>query len=40
MGRLLARDAQAAGGTPLTWLKFAGLAAGIAIMYLTAFLAK
>ena len=40
VGRLLSRDAQRAGGSALTWLNFAGLAAGILIMYGTAFLVK
>lgn len=40
VGRLLARDAQRTGGSALTWLNFGGLAAGILIMYLTAFLVK
>ena len=40
VGRLLNRDAQRAGGSALTWLNFGGLAAGILIMYGTAFLVK
>lgn len=40
VGRLLTRDAQRTGGSTLTWLNFGGLAAGILIMYLTAFLVK
>lgn len=40
VGKLLGRDARAAGGSALTWLNFGGLAAGILIMYLTAFLVK
>lgn len=40
VGRLLTRDAQRTGGSALTWLNFGGLAAGILIMYLTAFLVK
>jgi zinc transporter ZupT len=40
VGKLLSRDARAAGGSALTWLNFGGLAAGILIMYLTAFLVK
>lgn len=40
VGKLLTRDARAAGGSVLTWLNFGGLAAGILIMYLTAFLVK
>jgi hypothetical protein len=36
----LVRDARAAGSSPLSWPNFAGLAAGILIMYLTAFLVK
>ena len=40
VSRLLTRDARAAGGSALTWLNFGGLAAGILIMYLTAFLVK
>lgn len=40
VGKLLWRDARAAGGSPLAWPNFAGLTAGILIMYLTAFLVK
>ncbi len=40
VGRLLSRDAQRAGGSALTWLNFAGLAAGILIMYGTGLLVK
>ena len=40
VSKLLGRDARAAGGSALTWLNFGGLAAGILIMYLTAFLVK
>jgi zinc transporter ZupT len=40
VGKLLWRDAQRAGQPALSWLNFAGLAAGIAIMYVTAFLVK
>ena len=38
VGRLLVRDAQRMGQPALSWLNFAGLVAGIAIMYLTAML--
>ena len=40
VSKLLVRDGRAAGGSALTWLNFGGLAAGILIMYLTAFLVK
>ena len=40
VGRLLVRDAQRENRPALSWLNFAGLAAGILIMYLTAFLVK
>jgi zinc transporter ZupT len=40
VGKLLARDAGRAGRPALSWLNFGGLAAGILIMYLTAFLVK
>ena len=40
VGKMLTRDARAAGGSALTWLNFGGLTAGIVIMYLTAFLVK
>jgi zinc transporter ZupT len=40
VGKLLARDAGRAGQPALSWLNFAGLTAGILIMYLTAFLVK
>ena len=40
VGKLLTRDARAAGTSPLSALNLGGLAAGIAIMYLTAFLVK
>ncbi len=40
VGKLLGRDARRAGESPMTWLNFGGLAAGILIMYLTAFLVK
>lgn len=40
VGKLLARSAGEAGGPALTWLNAAGVVAGIAIMYATAFLVK
>ena len=40
VGKMLSRDARAAGGSALTWLNLGGLTAGILIMYLTAFLVK
>lgn len=40
VGKLLVRDAQRENRPALSWLNFAGLAAGILIMYLTAFLVK
>lgn len=40
VGRLLAREAQRRGETAVSWLNFAGLTAGILVMYLTAFLVK
>jgi zinc transporter ZupT len=40
VGRLLMREAKRMGQPTLSWLNFAGLTAGILIMYLTAFLVK
>lgn len=40
VGKLLANEAQHQGDTAVSWLNFAGLAAGILIMYVTAFLVK
>jgi zinc transporter ZupT len=40
VGKMLARDARQQGQTAVSWLNFAGLAGGIIIMYLTAFLVK
>jgi zinc transporter ZupT len=40
VGKMLARDARQQGQTAVSWLNFAGLACGIIIMYLTAFLVK
>lgn len=40
VGKLLLRGAQRQDRPVLSWLNFAGLAAGVLIMYLTAFLAK
>lgn len=40
VGKLLMKDAQKRGGKAVSWLNFAGLTAGILIMYLTAFLVK
>lgn len=40
VGKLLQQDAQKRGDTAVSWLNFAGLAAGIVIMYVTAFLVK
>jgi zinc transporter ZupT len=40
VGKLLGQDARRKGGTAVSWLNFAGLTAGILIMYLTAFLVK
>lgn len=40
VGKLLGQDAQRIGETAVSWLNFAGLAAGLLIMYLTAFLVK
>lgn len=38
VGKLLVRDARQQNQPALSWLNFAGLTAGILIMYLTAFL--
>lgn len=40
VGRLLWRDARRREETALNWLNFAGLAAGVLVMYFTAFLVK
>ncbi len=40
VGKLLLKDAQRRGETAVSWLNFAGLTAGILIMYVTAFLVK
>ena len=40
VGRLLVREAQRQSEPALSWMNFAGLTAGILIMYLTAFLVK
>jgi zinc transporter, ZIP family len=40
VSKLLLQDAQHTGITAVSWLNFAGLTAGIVIMYLTAFLVK
>jgi hypothetical protein len=40
VSRFLLRDAQRQGTTAVSWLNFAGLTAGILIMYLTAILVK
>ena len=40
VGKLLVRDAQREGGSALTWLNFGGAAAGVLVMYVTAFLVK
>jgi zinc transporter ZupT len=40
VGKLLARDARRRGDTAVSWLNFAGITAGILVMYLTAFLVK
>ena len=40
VGKLLTRDARRTDQPALSWLNFAGMAAGILIMYLTAFLVK
>jgi zinc transporter ZupT len=40
VGKLLMKEAQRQGDTAVSWLNFAGLAAGIFIMYITAFLVK
>ncbi|MAU01650.1 MAG: metal transporter [Anaerolineaceae bacterium] len=40
VGKLLVKEAERAGDTAVSWLNFAGLAAGIFIMYITAFLVK
>jgi zinc transporter ZupT len=40
VGKLLVQDGRRQGKPALTWLNFAGLTAGILIMYLTAFLVK
>ncbi len=40
VGKLLVKEAQRQGDTAVSWLNFAGLAAGIFIMYITAFLVK
>lgn len=40
VGKLLTRDARRTGQPALSWLNFAGLTAGILVMYATAFLVK
>jgi zinc transporter ZupT len=40
VSKLLVKDAQRQGQTAISWLNFAGLTAGVLIMYLTAFLVK
>ncbi|HRQ42601.1 MAG TPA: metal transporter [Chloroflexota bacterium] len=40
VGRLLAKDAQTQNVPAVSWLNFAGVTAGILVMYLTAFLVK
>lgn len=40
VGKLLLNDAQRRGDTAVSWLNFAGMTAGILIMYITAFLVK
>ncbi len=40
VGKLLLNDAQRRGETAASWLNFAGITAGILIMYITAFLVK
>ncbi|MDT8304610.1 MAG: metal transporter [Anaerolineae bacterium] len=40
VGKLLARDAKRANQPAFSWLNLAGLAAGVLVMYLTAFLVK
>ncbi|HID52362.1 MAG TPA: ZIP family metal transporter [Anaerolineae bacterium] len=40
VGKMLVADSKRAGDTAVSWLNFAGLTAGILIMYLTAFLVK
>jgi zinc transporter ZupT len=40
VGKLLWRDAQHRSQPAVSWLNFTGLAAGVLIMYLTAFLVK
>lgn len=40
VGKLLLRDAQRLGQPAVSWLNFAGITAGILIMYLTAFMVK
>ena len=40
VSRFLLRDAQRQGTTTVSWLNFAGLTAGVLIMYLTAILVK
>ncbi len=40
VGKLLVKDAQRRGETAVSWLNFAGLAAGVLVMYVTAFLVK
>lgn len=40
VGRMLVKDSQMTGDTAVSWINFAGLTAGILIMYLTAFLVK
>lgn len=40
VGKLLVKDAWKRGDTAVSWLNFAGLTAGILIMYVTAFLVK
>jgi zinc transporter ZupT len=40
VGKLLLNDARRQEQPALTWLNFAGLTAGIVVMYLTAFLVK
>lgn len=40
VGKLLMKETERVGDTAVSWLNFAGLAAGIFIMYITAFLVK
>lgn len=40
VGKLVVRDSRSAGEAPVNWLSLGGVGAGVALMYLTAFLVK